>query len=169
MEQAGSAGLVGEDIGVGAGSTPIYRLTHPQNQQPAPGGIDFRALPMTIKPVPAMAPGSRVTAPPALNISLDKEWSEIERMINAGIIPSIDRLKEYLESCGDSERLGRGMDKVIACIADILRIEEDRCELTDSALKQLLVLLESNKPAEELQVALLSIQASAKDPVAIEQ
>jgi hypothetical protein len=115
-----------------------------------------------------MAPGRQATVPPTLNTGLDKEWSEIERMLNAGIIPSLERLKEYLSSSCASEDCRTRTERALSCIADILRIEEDRCELTDSALKQLLVLLESNKPAEELQVALLSIQVSAKDPVAIE-
>jgi len=63
-------------------------------------------------------------------------------MANSGIEPSLERIREYLLSLEDPNSQ---MDKVLACFANILRIEEDRVAKTASGLKEILVLLESGK------------------------
>ena len=98
---------------------------------------------------------------------LDKDWSEVKNMLNSGIIPSIDRIKEFLVSSCASEDCKARVDKAISCIADILRLEEDRGSCAESSLKQLLVLLESDKSASELRAALAGIAVSAKEPVLV--
>jgi hypothetical protein len=130
------------------------------------GGIDLRALPIVTQPVAASA----LTLNPLLltlqNINLREEWAEIERMLKADIVPSTQRLKEYLEvCCSRQDDMAPEIDKVLNCIADILRLEEERVSLTDSSLRDILVLLESDKSAQELQVALSSIAVAAKEPV----
>ena len=131
-----------------------------------PGGIDFRALPIVTQPVGAASP--LTLNPPALtlkNVNLEKEWSEIQRMLNAGIIPSSQRIKEYLQSCcTKQEDITQEIDKVLSCIADILRLEEERCQPTEAALKELLVLLESHKPPKDMRVDLINIACLPKDP-----
>jgi hypothetical protein len=67
-------------------------------------------------------------------------------MLKAGIRPSTDRLQGYVESCAQKENLNAELDKVLSCIADILRQEEEECCPTEPALRQLLVLLESGQP-----------------------
>ena len=57
----------------------------------------------------------------------------------------------------------------MSCIADILRFEEERMASTDSSLKQMLALLESDKPADEMQFALIKITVEAKEPKALER
>jgi hypothetical protein len=134
-----------------------------------PGGIDFRSMPITIKPMPGMAPGLSATASPAINTGVDKEWGEIENMLNGGIIPSIERIKELMAASTSAEDYSARIEKALSCIAGILRIEEDRCCGTDSALKQVLVLLESNKPQKELKLALAGIVVSEKEPQLVAQ
>jgi hypothetical protein len=75
-------------------------------------------------------------------------------MLDAGITPSVERIKEYLSSCCEAKDFDGEVNKVLSCIADILRLEEENCRATDSALRKLLVLLESGKPAQEIKVAL---------------
>ncbi|MCX5706627.1 MAG: hypothetical protein NTW13_03035 [Candidatus Omnitrophica bacterium] len=139
-----------------------------------PGGIDFRGLPIVTQPMPkplggdpSLRSGLPLVAVP--NIKLDKEWGEIENMLNGGIIPSIDRIKDYLALSCKSEDCQARIDKALSCIAGILRIEEERCSVTDAALKQLLVLLESDKSANELQLSLAKIEVLAKEPALIGQ
>ena len=129
------------------------------------GGIDLRALPIVTQPMPAM-PGVNLSAPPLSqhNINLDTEWQEIQNMLNAGIIPSCQRIKEYLEVSCQSRDCSQRIDNVLSCLADILRLEEDRVASTEPVLKELLVLLESDKQASEMQLALTKITVSPKEP-----
>ena len=74
-------------------------------------------------------------------------------MVDAEIIPSTDRIKEYVaSSClkGDSNML-----KVVSCIAGILRLEEERCSLTEPMLKDILVVLESGRSNQELRAVFI--------------
>jgi hypothetical protein len=129
------------------------------------GGIDLRALPIVTQPMPAM-PGVNLSAPPLSqhNINLDTEWQEIQNILNAGIIPSCERIKEYLEASCKSQDCSQRIDNALSCLADILRLEEDRVASTEPVLKELLVLLESDKPANEMQLALSKIAVSPKEP-----
>ncbi len=80
-----------------------------------------------------------------------------------------ERIKEYLQSCCQKQDLNQEIDKVLSCIADILRQEEERVTSTDSGLKEVLVLLESDKPADQMQLALAQITIEPKEPKMIEQ
>ncbi len=62
-----------------------------------------------------------------------KELEEIQRLIQAGIIPATRRLEECSKSCQ--------ADALLSCIADILRIEEERVTPTEAGLKNLLASL----------------------------
>ncbi|MCX5697065.1 MAG: hypothetical protein NTU54_03710, partial [Candidatus Omnitrophica bacterium] len=160
------------------------RQSEPKTQGPAgngPGGVDFRAaMPITAQPAPLStiqqqslrAPEGRsnpsfeiasVASLPrnddsrTISASLDKEWQEMQKILQAGIIPSSQRLKEYLMASCTSSDCQEQVNKILSCIADILRLEEERCCNTDAALRQILVLLESDKPVNELQLALSKI------------
>jgi len=132
------------------------------------GGIDMRSLPQYAKVEQAgNRPAEGISGlAPASHAVLGKEWQEIERMANSGIAPSCERLREYLLSLQDPNSQ---VDKVLACIADILRQEEEKACCTESSLREILVLLESGKPANELRLALAKIQVLAKEPQLIEQ
>ncbi len=102
------------------------------------------------------------------SLNLDAEWEEIENMLNAGIVPSTDRIKEHLQSCCQEKDFNQEIDNVLSCVADILRLEEERVASTDSALKEVLVLLESDKPVDQMHLALAQITIEPKEPKAIE-
>ena len=161
-------GYLGEDMGFlglepqldyqGRNSVRIYRVPGQ-----APGGIDFRSLPITTQPL-INAPGLGFSSQKIIpNASLDKEWGDIENMLNKGIIPSIERIREYLFASCSSQDCQARAEQALNCIADILRMEEDTCSPTEGALKQLLVLIESNKPAKELKTCLLNLQVTPKE------
>jgi hypothetical protein len=153
------------------------------------GGIDFRALPAVTQPMgqseaprPIGRPGvplSAGTGPvgtgplgrqdiamsgsvPVDLAELDKDWRQIENMVKAGIIPSCQRLKEYLQASCTGPGCQERIDKVLSCIADIFRLEEERVSSTDQALREVLVALESGRPANELQLALSGIEVGPK-------
>jgi len=133
------------------------------------GGIDFRSLPINTQPIPGGAflttPGKLVVKKDALE--LDMEWNKIQNMLNGKIIPSIERMREYILFSCQSDDCKERLDLVLSCIADILRLEEERCVSTESSLKQLLVLLESEKPAAQIKEELMKMRVSEKEPVLI--
>ncbi|MFA5156500.1 MAG: ATP-binding protein [Candidatus Omnitrophota bacterium] len=134
------------------------------------GGIDFRALPVVTQPVLGTVLSQGEKRPQMGTLlpwtenrpSLDQELQQIRKMIDSGIVPSSERIKEYAQTCGSQD-----IDKILSCIADILRLEEERVEETDPQLRQLVMVLESDKPANEMQLAVAAISFSAKDPVLV--
>jgi len=135
------------------------------SQAQGPGGIDFRALPIVNQPVnTAMPELSAADLARLNNINIDSEWFQIQNMVNAGIIPSSQRIKEYMLACCLRKDSGSQISRVLGCIADILRIEEDRVLDTDAELKSILTLVESGRPESELQLGLSRIQISPQEP-----
>jgi|GEM_PF-1580537 len=154
-----------------------YKTALPLGSSPAQGlkqdkgGIDFRALPIanqaTLSSNTAPLAGvSKATAGTAVmsNINADKEWREIQRMLDAGIIPSADRIKEYLETCCASGDFSQQVDKVLSSVADILRLEEEQALPTEEALKKILAAMESGSSASQLKLALTSVVVLAAEP-----
>jgi len=147
--------------------------------EPAKGGIDLRALPIVSEAAswdsPLRSSSNRLSlgdSPKqgiAVPASLRKEWRQIENMIQSGIIPSGERIKEYLESCYAEGCVGSEINKVLSCIADIFRLEEERAIPTEPGLKEFLVLLESDKSEEEFKLALSGIEFAAGEPKTIEE
>ncbi len=157
----------------------------PGTQGQGLGGIDLRAMTIVRQPVSlgsipqskngiASVPLASLGVPrndnhQAISASLEKEWEQIQNMLGAGIIPSNQRIKEYLISICNEKDCVQEIDKVLSCLADVFRLEEERCSDTDAPLKEILVLLESNQPAAELQLALAKIKIEEKEPVLIEE
>jgi SAM-dependent MidA family methyltransferase len=133
-----------------------------------PGGIDFRALPITSQPALINQKVNANTIPPIPLAELNSEWIQIENMLAAGITPSSERIKEYLQSCSQKQDFNQDIDKVLSCIADMLRLEEERVVSTDLSLKEMLALLESGKPVNDMQLVLAQITVEAEEPKLIE-
>jgi hypothetical protein len=134
------------------GTTPKLSLTEGVGSSPLSkkGGIAFQSLPIVIEPITAgnfLQQFSKLGVPLTVNPNLDltKEWLDMQRMLKADIIPSTERIKDYLLNCYLRRETGQEMNKIIACIADILKIEEQRCVPTDPLLKGLLTLADSKK------------------------
>jgi len=164
------------DVNLGAGMKEPVAV---ESAPPAPGtqkvsssvsdkgGIDFRGLPIVTQPMPVNRLSSSPVMPlSVLNMDLNEEWSQIQNMLNAGIIPSSQRIKEYLIACCKNGDFNQEIDKVLSCIANILRLEEDNCCATEASFREILSLLESDKSAEELSLALANITPQPQDPKA---
>jgi len=124
----------------------------------ATGGIDFRALPIVTQAVSNLSLNtSRMPLSSLESINLDQELREIQKLVGAGITPSAERIKEYVQvSClkGNAD-----MQKLVSCIADILRLEEERCCVTEAMLKDILVVLESARSVQELKTIFVGNQS----------
>ena len=87
---------------------------------------------------------------------VDQELREIEKLIEAGITPSTERIKEYVAS--SCLKGNPDTQKVVSCIADILRLEEERCYSTEATLKDILVVLESGMTEQEIRAIFTGIR-----------
>ncbi|MFH1440465.1 MAG: hypothetical protein ABIH18_00255 [Candidatus Omnitrophota bacterium] len=64
-------------------------------------------------------------------------------MVHAGIIPSAERIKEYLVSSSLNENYDNNLQKVICCMAAILRLEEERTDIINPEYKNIISSIES--------------------------
>jgi hypothetical protein len=120
-----------------------------------PGGIDFRFMPIVTQSMDSLRASIRSLPRNSLqDVNLIKEWSDIERLVSSGIVPSTERLKEYFIASYYKDNLDSDMEKIVSCISDILRQEEESCCSTDPMLKDMLVVLGSGRSGEELKLAL---------------
>jgi tRNA A-37 threonylcarbamoyl transferase component Bud32 len=133
------------------------------------GGIDFRGLPIITQPIIAQQAAKTINLNKneKIALNLDSQWQEIEIMLNGGIIPSLERIKEYVSSSCKSVDCRQRLELALSAVADILRLEEERSSSTEEALKQMLILLESNKTSIEIEVVLAEVNVSQKEPVLI--
>jgi hypothetical protein len=108
-------------------------------------GIDLRTLPIATQPA-LSGPRSTVNSPqmqiPESN--LDQEWLKIQKLMQEGPMP-YNHIKEFV-SCCKKHNADRQIDAVFTCIAQILRLEEERAIATAPELKEILILVESENP-----------------------
>lgn len=120
------------------------------------GGIDFRSLPIVTQAVGNLSANiGNFSINRLSSINLDTEWQQIENLVNSDIIPSAERIKEYVQASCYKERVNRDIDKVISCISDILRIEEEHYSSTDPTLKDILVVLNSSTSVQQLKAVFI--------------
>jgi len=101
-------------------------------------------LPIQTESVASFALGS-FPGVKAFQGDIEAEWGQIQAVFNAGIRPSIQRMSEYTAAAASSGLSGERIDLVRAMLTDILRREEEdeKLSLDSSALKELLIALES--------------------------
>jgi|GEM_PF-4226752 len=147
-----------------AGAAPVNPVGQPAATT-GKGGIDFRVLPIVTQPSLGTVPLNATLKPLArtVSVNMDKEWIQIEKMLEVGIRPSTDRIKAYAYNCAISAS-SQDIDKILSCIADILRQEEEACCETEDSLRQMLVLLESDQPYAKLPGLINSIIVTPKEP-----
>ncbi|TAM38094.1 class I SAM-dependent methyltransferase [bacterium] len=118
------------------------------------GGIDFRFLPIVTQAMTNLSAnlrGSFLGSQFLQRVNLDVEWNQIEQLSSSGIRPSPERIREYAQASSALGRISQDKDKIILCIADILRQEEEQnCE-TEPILRDILVVLESVQQPQELK------------------
>ncbi|MDD5042727.1 MAG: hypothetical protein PHV40_03565 [Candidatus Omnitrophica bacterium] len=127
------------------------------------GGIDFRSLPVVSRSLDNLKVNLRgmIYDAPA-KPDLPREWSGIERMINAGIIPSPERIKDYFAASYLEKNIDRDKGKLVSCIAEILRMEEEDYAVTDPVLRDLLAVLGSGISYNDLKESFRDLKRSAE-------
>ena len=126
----------------------------------AVGGIDFRSLPIVTQAINNLNAGAGSIPLPRLNsVDLDSEWREIEQFVSAGITPSGERIKEYLQASCYGGNIAQDKQKIVLCISDILRQEEEHCCATEPVLRDILIVLESGSSPQELKAVFTGIKS----------
>jgi len=121
------------------------------------GGIDFRFLPIVTVSMDKLRASIRNLPFDNLRrMDLVQEWKDIERLLNSSIPPSAERLKDYFAASYFEGSFDSNRDKIVSCISDILRMEEQSCVSTDPVLKDMLVVLGSGRSAKELKTVFSS-------------
>jgi len=119
-----------------------------------PGGIDFRSLPIVNQAMTNLKANNNVLTQIKLaSVNLSTEWNQIEKMADSGITPSTQRIKEYLQASSLKGSVIKDKNKVISCISNILRKQEEECCVTEPELRDILVVLESSNSAQDLKRA----------------
>ena len=153
-------GILNKANGLASGSSVMQdqsqqRLSAQLSNQ-GMGGIDFRSLPIVTQARTNLSVNissnlmNRLTS-----VNLRQEWSDIERLVNSGIAPSAERIKDYLQASCSQGSAERDLDKVMQCISNILRLEEERCCSTEATLRDILVVLEASRSSAELNQVFL--------------
>lgn len=111
------------------------------------GGIDFRAMDMLIQPMGSFS-GLNFSLPVLSAatleaMDLDKELEDIRNMVKAGVIPSGDRVKEYLAACFQKGKMAEKQDGLLLCLSEIYRLQEEEVLETSPELRESLVIIET--------------------------
>jgi hypothetical protein len=124
----------------------------------AKGGIDFRSLPVITEPIAniVMSTGNFSFGKFA-SVDLDKEMNDLQGMVRAGIIPSAERIKDYIRASSAKDGLEQDMEKVTSCILEILRMEENGYLATDPALEDILAVFDAQLTTQELRSIFLGL------------
>ncbi|MCX5695586.1 MAG: HD domain-containing protein [Candidatus Omnitrophica bacterium] len=111
------------------------------------GGIDFRALPMTIQPMGSFQ-GLNFKLPQLsqaelVQINIDSEMQQIKNMVQSGIIPSGQRIKELIAACMQKKEMNSQANSLLLCLADIFKLEEENASESSPELREALVMVDS--------------------------
>ena len=130
------------DTGATTGTSSSLEITAPTKT----GGIDFRQMNILTKPMGSFL-GLNFNLPMLSkaeieSLDLDQELTDIQRMVNSGIVPSGSRLKEYLSACYQKGEFDSRRDSIIISLAEICNLEESLAKESDPELREAMVMVE---------------------------
>jgi len=109
----------------------------------APGGIDFRSLPMTIKPMGSFE-GLNMRLPQLsssalLSFNISQEIEQLNQMVSSGILPSGERVQELVSACLQKGQLQAYQEEILTILAETCKLQEGECCESSDELKIALV------------------------------
>ena len=122
------------------------------------GGIDFRSMNMLVQPAGSFSGLDfslpRLSRAEIESFDLDKELADIRNMAKGGIVPSGQRLKEYLAACFEKGEIKDKIDNLILCLADIFELQQFEAGETSPDYKEALVIADTRRYVlEEARIA----------------
>ncbi|MBL7070515.1 MAG: phosphoenolpyruvate synthase [Candidatus Omnitrophica bacterium] len=112
-----------------------------------PGGIDFRALPLTVQPMGSFK-GLDFNLPKLSRaelegINIDLELEQLKNMVQSGTIPSGQRIKELIAACRQKGEINARIDSLLLCLIDVFKLEEENASESSAQLKEALAIVDS--------------------------
>ncbi|MGE5308546.1 MAG: 2-phospho-L-lactate transferase CofD family protein [Deltaproteobacteria bacterium] len=113
----------------------------------APGGIDFRGLPMNIQPMGSFS-GMDFNLPQLSQAELDridvaKEVSRLRGLVRCGSVPSDERVTGLVAACVQKRGEGAQLEEILLCLSDILKLEEENAQETSPEIRKALAIADS--------------------------
>jgi hypothetical protein len=123
----------------------LTEVINPQDKNV--GGIDFRALPMTIQPMGSFQGLNfklpKLSQAELAQINIDSEMQQIRNMIQSGIVPSGQRIKELIAACVQKKEMNSQAESLLLCLVDIFKLEEENVSESSPELREALVIVDS--------------------------
>jgi HEAT repeat protein/phosphomannomutase len=104
------------------------------------GGVDFRAVPTGITAIPGINPGAGALMPKVSLEELGNQWKEIQHAAQNAELP-YEKMKQFVGCCKAQEEAVSLKQEVIAYVANLLKLEEERAIATPSQLKEIVALV----------------------------
>lgn len=76
---------------------------------------------------------------------MDQELAALRNMVKAGLVPSGERVKEYLAACFQKGRFEEKQDDLLVCLAEIYSLEEEEVLETSPELRESLVIVDTGR------------------------
>ncbi|MDD5116550.1 MAG: hypothetical protein PHW98_05765 [Candidatus Omnitrophica bacterium] len=131
--------LPAEEAGIAA--SPISSIPPGGQEAGTLGGIDLRRINSVMAGQPKAAEDPALAGETV--IPNDEELIQVQRLINAGIIPSYERMREYIGHCGKNVK--SRLNRIFSCVSGIFRLEEENGISADKEFIGLLASLESGE------------------------
>jgi len=107
------------------------------------GGIDFRSLPMTIKPMGSFEGLNlklpRLSSSALMSFNINEEIQQLNQMISGGIMPSGARVEELVSAAWQKGKLQDFQSEILTILAEICKLQEGECCESSEELKVALV------------------------------
>ncbi|OGX23116.1 MAG: triose-phosphate isomerase [Omnitrophica WOR_2 bacterium RIFCSPHIGHO2_02_FULL_45_21] len=128
-----------------AGDSAGASASSPAEDPQKVGGIDFRVIPMLTQPMGNLS-GLSFNLPKLSNlenINLGDEFNQLQKLLAVGILPSGDRLKEYVAACYQKGEFNQYLDGIVGLVKDTCKLEEEQVAQSANELKEALLILEA--------------------------
>ncbi|HBG63198.1 MAG TPA: hypothetical protein DDX16_02950 [Candidatus Omnitrophica bacterium] len=93
------------------------------------GGIDFRKMNMLVQPMGSFSgldfSPARLSSSALESMDLDKDLEGIKQMASSSILPSPQRLKEYISACIFKGKIGEKADDFILSMLDVFQLQAE--------------------------------------------
>ena len=113
------------------------------------GGIDFRAMNILTQPMGNLS-GLDFSLPVLSRATLEdfdmeKELEQIRNMVKGGIIPSGQRVKEYVAACFQKGQMKEKEDELMFCLLEICMLQEEQVVESSAALRESIVIVDTGR------------------------
>jgi hypothetical protein len=131
-------------------TTPVGAKAKAMASSPAEdetGGIDFRILPMTFQTMGSFS-DIKLSLPvikDLAGVDVSRELTGIRRMVDRGMMPSGQRLKELLAVCIEKGSSQEQVTELLGCLVKICRLYEEQVGPTSRELREALLVVDSEE------------------------